>query len=103
MTVAELHTTPELAWLDAVEAGMGIPRHDTVGADVARSGLARIARVRAQLAADESRLIRIVDDAELAKQSGSTSTSSMLSKDFGGDQAAGRVRCARPRTSRWRP
>ncbi|MDQ2637960.1 MAG: 13E12 repeat family protein, partial [Actinomycetota bacterium] len=88
MTVASLPTTPELAWLDAVEAGMDIPDPDHVRPELAQKALARIARHKAKLAAREMRLLRIVDDAELAKKSGSTSTSSMLASDFGGDQAA---------------
>jgi hypothetical protein len=54
----------------------------------AQLAIAEWSRVEAQAAARRLKLIRIVDDAELATKSGSTSTSSMLSNDFGGDQAS---------------
>jgi hypothetical protein len=88
MTVAPLLTTPELAWLDAAEAALGIADVPDVPAEVSRQAVARIARLESVLAARKMSHIRNVDQAELAKRSGSTSTSSMLANDSGGDQAS---------------
>jgi hypothetical protein len=67
---------------------MDIPDDQTVAPDTARRALERIARHKARVAARESRLIRIVDEAALAKKSGETSTSSMLSNGFSGDPSS---------------
>jgi hypothetical protein len=88
VTAAPLPTAPELAWLDAAETAMDIPDDQTVAPDTARRALERIARHKARVAARESRLIRIVDEAALAKKSGETSTSSMLSNGFSGDPSS---------------
>ena len=89
MTVATVPTTPELAWLDAAEAaldGPDDPAREPV--DFSRDVLTRINRLEARLAARKLARIRRIDEAELAKRSGATSTSSMLANDSGGDQAA---------------
>jgi hypothetical protein len=87
VTVAPLTTTPQLAWLDAAEAAFSIADDPTVPAELSREAVARISRLESVMAARKMNHIRNVDHAELAKKSGETSTSSMLSNDYGGDQA----------------
>ncbi|HJR90055.1 MAG TPA: DUF222 domain-containing protein, partial [Aeromicrobium sp.] len=87
MTLAPLPTTPGLAWLDAAEAALGISDVPDVPAEVSRQAVARISRLESVLAARKMSHIRNVDQAELAKSAGATSTSSLISGDFGGDQA----------------
>lgn len=87
VTVTPLPTPPELAWLDAAEAAFSIADKPAVPAEVSREAVGRIARLESIMAARKMNHIRNVDHADLAKESGSTSTSSMLSNDFGGDQA----------------
>jgi hypothetical protein len=89
MTVAPLPTSqPRLAWLDAAEAALLLPDEPAhVSPGESRAAIARIARVEAQLASRKLAHIRAVDDAELAKSAGATSTSTLISGDFGGDRA----------------
>jgi hypothetical protein len=88
MTVATLPTTPTLAWLDAAEAAMKMPCDPAgVSPDVARRVVERMARLKARLSGRELSYLRVVDEADLAKSSGATSTGSLISGDFGGDQA----------------
>jgi hypothetical protein len=89
--VVPLPTAPPLAWLDAAEAGLSIADDPSVPAEVSREAVARISRLESVLAARKMGHIRNIDQAELAKASGATSTSSLISSDFGGDQA----RCSR--------
>jgi hypothetical protein len=89
MTVAPLPTTPEVAWLDAAEAALDNsddPMCEPV--DFSRDVVTRINRLEARLAARKLARIRRIDEAEVARRSGSTSTSSMLANDSGGDQAS---------------
>jgi hypothetical protein len=78
-----------VAWLDAAEAAFDLP-DDITDEPVAlsRDVVARMNRLEARFAARKLARIRRIDDANLAKESGSTSTSSMISSDFGGDQAS---------------
>ena len=91
MTAAPFtETAPSgVAWLDAAEAALDLP-DDITDEPVAlsRDVVARLNRLEARLAARKLARIRRVDEANLAKESGSTSTSSMISGDFGGDQAS---------------
>ncbi len=91
MTVAPLPTTPHLAWLDAAEAALTLADDAAVPAEVSRAAVQRIARLEASLAARKLAHIRNLDASDLPKQAGATSTSSLLSRDYGGDQAT----CAR--------
>ena len=88
MTVAPLPHTPTLAWLDAAEAALVLP-DDPSGLSPAesRAVITRIARVEAQLASRKLAHIRVIDQAELAKSAGATSTSTLMAGDFGGDRA----------------
>ena len=88
MTVAPLPTTPELAWLDAAEAAFSIADNPAVPAEVSREAVGRIARLESIMAARKMNHIRNIDEAELAKGSGATSTGSLIAGDFGGDQAS---------------
>ena len=89
MTVAPLPTTPEVAWLDAVEAALDLPDDPTAEPlGLSRDAVARLNRIEARLAARKLSRVRRIDDAELAKRSGATSTGSLISNDFGGDQAS---------------
>jgi hypothetical protein len=61
-------------------------------AQAARAERIRVARLMARLAARDAALIRRIDQAELAKAAGATSTGALLAGDFGGDRAgAGRL------------
>ena len=88
MTVAPLPTAPQVAWLDAAEAALAMLDDPTVPAEVSRQVVARIARLESVMAARKLNHIRNIDAAELARRSGATSTSSLISNDFGGDQAS---------------
>jgi len=76
---------------------MSSPYDPTVTPEQARVIVAEIGRLEAQLASRKSMFIRIVDTAELAKNTGATSTGSLISGDFGGDRAGAsrQVRTAR--------
>jgi hypothetical protein len=89
VTVAPHLEAPELALAERVRGALSEPL-DTSSIDPGDAQLAIIAwsKIEAQAAARRLKLIRIVDDAELAKKSGETSTSSMLSNGFGGDQSS---------------
>jgi hypothetical protein len=90
MTAAPLPDPPGLAWLDALEAALDVAYDpDTCSPQVARDVVARVGRAKARLAAREVAYVRRVADAEVAKQSGSTSTGSLIAGDFGGNRAAG--------------
>ncbi|MFL6090634.1 MAG: DUF222 domain-containing protein [Aeromicrobium sp.] len=91
MTVAPLPAPPELAWLDAVEAALNLPDDADVPTEASRRAIERISRVEARLAARKLPHLRNLEAAELAKHSGATSTGSLISGDFGGDQ----VTCSR--------
>jgi hypothetical protein len=97
MTVAPLLSTPMPAWLTSAQAAMSSPYDPTVTPEQARVIVAEIGRLEAQLASRKSMFIRIVDTAELAKNTGATSTGSLISGDFGGDRAGAsrQVRTAR--------
>ena len=91
MTAAPFTETPPsgVAWLDAAEAALDLPDDITdEPVDLSRDVVARMNRLEARFAARKLARIRRIDDANLAKESGSTSTSSMISSDFGGDQAS---------------
>jgi len=85
------------AWLTSAQAAMSSPYDPAVSAEQARVIVAEIGRLEAQLASRKSMFIRIVDTAELAKHTGATSTSTLISGDFGGDRAGAsrQVRTAR--------
>jgi hypothetical protein len=63
----------------------------------ARALISQIARWEAQMASYKAGLIRVVDDAGVAEETGATSTSTLISGDFGGDRAGAsrQVRTAR--------
>lgn len=87
MTVAPLPAT-QLAWLDALEAALDFPddvEHES--SRLSREVVARISRVEARLAARKLQRIRRIDEAEVARSAGATSTGALISGDFGGDQA----------------
>lgn len=88
LSAAPLPVTPALAWLDAAEAAMDVPEHSVIDPVLTRQGLARIERFKARVAAREAHLIRIVDASTVPKDSEATSTGSLISHDFGGDQSA---------------
>ena len=88
MTVAPLPTAPQVAWLDAAEAALAMLDDPRVPAEVSRQVVARIGRLESVMAARKLNHIRNIDAAELARRSGATSTSSLISQDFGGDQAS---------------
>ena len=88
MTVAPLPTTPPLAWLDAAEAALDRAGDPSVlSAQEARAQSARISRLMARLTSRNFALIRVVDASDLPKDSGATSTSTLIAGDFGGDRA----------------
>ncbi len=89
MTVAQFPTAAEPVWLDAAEAALaGAVSPEEMSAQACRAEIARMERFDARKAARKMALLRRVDEAELATRSGSTSTSDMLSGDFGGDRAS---------------
>lgn len=89
MTVAPDLEAPELALVERVRGALAEPLDiSSIDPKDAQLAISEWSKVEAQASARRLKLIRIVDDAELAKKSGSTSTSSMLSNDFGGDQAS---------------
>jgi len=53
----------------------------------ARALISQIARWEAQMASYKAGLIRVIDDAGVAEETGATSTSTLISGDFGGDRA----------------
>ncbi len=71
-----------------VRAALQVPVEVDVAPEVARRALREWAQVEAQVAARKMALIRVVDQADVAGSSGSTSTSDLLSGDFGGDRAS---------------
>ncbi|MFL6088709.1 MAG: DUF222 domain-containing protein, partial [Aeromicrobium sp.] len=87
MTVAPLPAPPELACIDRVRASLGTAVDGSMSGQDARQAVAEWARIEAQIAARKMALIRIMQESELAKHSGATSTGSLISGDFGGDQA----------------
>jgi hypothetical protein len=88
MTVAPLPTSPIPVWLANARASMDAPFDPTSFApDVARSIVAEMSKLEAQWAARKLSLIRVIDEAEVAKSTGATSTGALLYGDFGGDQA----------------
>lgn len=87
MTVAPL-PTQHVAWLDALEAALDLPddlEHEPPG--LSGEILMRVGRIEARLAARKLPRIRRIDETELAKATGATSTGALISGDFGGDQA----------------
>ncbi|HUS21526.1 MAG TPA: DUF222 domain-containing protein [Aeromicrobium sp.] len=89
MTVAPHLEAPELALAERVRGALSEPLDSSsIDSEEARLAITEWSKVEAQAAARRLKLIRIVDDAELAKKSGETSTSSMLSNGFGGDQSS---------------
>ena len=89
MTVAPHLEAPELALVERARAMVTQPLDaSSIDPKDAQLAITEWAKIEAQVAARRLKLIRIVDDAELAKKSGETSTSSMLSNGFGGDQSS---------------
>ena len=76
MTSAPASFAPhDVAWLDAAEAALDLPDDPTQEPlSVSRDAVTRMNQIEARLAARTLARIRRIDDAELAKQSGSTST-----------------------------
>jgi len=88
VTADQLLAAPDPMWLDALEAAVDtIDNPARLAPGAARTRRARLARVIARLAAHDAALIRRIDEAELAKASGMTSTGALLAGDFGGDRA----------------
>ena len=88
MTVAPLPTTPLPAWLTNAQAAMNTPFDaNSVSPGQARAVVAEIGRLEARLAARKLAYIRALDQAEVANSAGATSTSTLISGDFGGDRA----------------
>ena len=89
MTVATHLEAPELALVERARGMLAEPL-DACSIDPkdAQLAITEWSKIEAQVAARRLKLIRIVDDSELAKKSGQTSTSSMLSNGFGGDQSS---------------
>jgi hypothetical protein len=92
MTATAFASTPGANWLDAAEAAFaGAASPADMTPEACRAEIARLNRFDARKAARTMALLRRIDEAGLAKASGSTSTSAMISGDYGGDQAT----CAR--------
>ena len=87
-------TAPELACVGRVRAALQMSVDTDVRPEVARQALREWAQVEARVAARKMALIRVVEQADVAHSSGSTSTSDLLSGDFGGDRA----NCSRQRS-----
>ena len=88
MTVAPLLTTPMPAWLTNARAAMNLPCDPgafTPGQ--ARAIVAEMSRFESQWAARKLAFIRAIDASDLPKDTGATSTGSLISGDFGGDTA----------------
>ena len=64
------------------------PGMNRAAAKTPKGPWARIGRLESVMAARKLNHIRNIDAAELARRSGATSTSSLISNDFGGDQAS---------------
>jgi hypothetical protein len=89
MSVAASEMLRDTSWPDAMDHAIGLGLQlDDVDECVAVDLISRIGRWEAQIAGIKMGLIRRVDEAGVAKKSGSTSTSSMLSNGFGGDQSS---------------
>jgi hypothetical protein len=98
MTVAPLPSTPMPAWLTGAKAALDVPCDPTTFTlGDARAIVAEMSKVESQWAARKLAFIRAIDDAGVAKNTGATSTGSLISGDFGGDTAGAsrQVRTAR--------
>jgi hypothetical protein len=88
MTVAPLPTTPMPAWLTSAKAAMNTPCDPSASSpEQARMIVAEMARFESQWAARKLAYIRAIDTTDLAQSTGATSTSMLISGDFGGDRA----------------
>lgn len=88
MTAAPVATTRN-GWVGVAEAALrnaDDPR--SMAGEAARAELLDLNRLEAMQAARKMALLRRVDETEVAKNAGATSTGSLISADFGGDQAA---------------
>jgi hypothetical protein len=89
MSVPVSEFSPVTSWPEAMEFAIGLGRQlGAVDKATALDLHAKIGRWEAQMAGIKLGLIRIIDEGEVAKESGQTSTSSLLSNNCGGDQAA---------------
>src|SRR5580765_1672220 len=88
MTTTPLPTAAPLVWLDAVEAGLGLPDDANVPPAVSREVVARIQRLKARLSGREMAHVRNIEASDVPKSAGATSTGDMLAGDFGGDRAS---------------
>lgn len=98
MNVAPFPTVaPELACVAGVRAALASGVDPAVSAEDARRAVAEWARVESQIAARKMALLRRIDDSTVVRDAGATSTGSLISADFGGDQtsAARQVRTAK--------
>jgi len=81
MTVAASEMLRDTSWPDAMDHAIGLGLQlDDVDECVAVDLISRIGRWEAQMAGIKMGLIRRVDEAGVAKKSGSTSTSSMRAR-----------------------
>ena len=88
MTVAPLLTTPMPAWLTSARAAMSVPCDPAAFTPgQARAIVAEMGRFESQWAARKLAFIRAIDASDLPKNTGATSTGSLISGDFGGDTA----------------
>jgi len=75
-------------WPAAMDAAMACGFDPaSVPPRAARALISQIARWEAQMASYKAGLIRVIDDAGVAEETGATSTSTLISGDFGGDRA----------------
>ena len=88
MTVAPLTITPT-GWVGAAMVGLrNAMDPQAMSGAASRAEVAQMHQLEAMQAARKMALLRRIEETEVAKNSGATSTSSMLAGDFGGDQAA---------------
>ena len=89
MSVAASEMLGDPSWPEAMDHAIGLGLQlGEVEESVAVDFISKIGRWEAQMAGIKMGLIRLVDEAGDAKRSGETSTSSMLSNRFGGDQSS---------------
>lgn len=88
MTADPLYTAPSLAWLDALEAALGLPDNANVPPELSRQVVARVQRCKARLSGREMAHVRNLENSDVPRSAGSTSTGDLLAGDFGGDRQA---------------
>lgn len=96
-TSPTLASPPTLAWLDALDAALDLPDDPNIPPELSRHVVARVQRCKARLSGREMAHVRNIENSDVPRSAGSTSTGDMLAGDFGGDrqESSRMVRTAR--------